>query len=167
MASIINQTLLTVKMDQVRPHPLNVRQGDIGAIASSIEADGFYGALIVQESTGYIVVGNHRYLAAQAEGLEELPAFVIDIDDDRARRLMLRDNRTSDIATNDQLALIRELKELALTPDGLADTGFDGDDLDALIADVKGGIFGDDNKEIECPECGFKWQYGPNGVEPV
>ena len=163
---ILDQTLVTVRLDQVQPHPKNPRLGDVGMISSLIETNGFYGAIIVQESTGYIVVGNHRYLAAKAHGLTELPAFVIDMDDDRAMRIMIGDNRGSDVATNDTDVLIRELKELALTPEGLAGTGHDGDDLDDLIKSNSGPMFGDD-KEFECPQCGFKWQYGPDGIEPV
>jgi len=101
-----------VPIDTLTPHPLNPRQGDIGAIHQSITANGFYGAVIVQKSTGYIIAGNHRWKAAQHAGMTTIPAHVIDVDDDRARRILLADNRTNDLASYDDSALLDILQDL-------------------------------------------------------
>jgi SAM-dependent methyltransferase len=53
-----------VPVDSLETHPRNVNQGDIGAIYESIGANGFYGAIVAQKSTGRILAGNHRYQAA-------------------------------------------------------------------------------------------------------
>ena len=44
----------------LRPHPRNPRRGDVDAIEESIAENGFYGCVVAQRSTGYILAGNHR-----------------------------------------------------------------------------------------------------------
>jgi len=90
---------------------------------------------VAQRSTGHILAGNHRYLAAIEAGLNEVPVIWVDVDDDRALRILLADNKTNDDASYDQTALAEILTELANTSD-LLGTGFDGDELDQLIADL-------------------------------
>lgn len=116
-------------------HPNNPRQGDVGAIHQSIEANGFYGAVIVQKSTQHVLAGNHRLEAARASGAKTLPVIEVDVDDPTALRIMLADNRTSDLASNDEEALAALLEELA-TDGGLEGSGYDGDDLDQLLSDL-------------------------------
>lgn len=128
----IAQSYKLMKLADLKPHPGNPRQGDVGAIHESIQANGFYGALLVQKSTGYVIAGNHRLAAAKASGAKSVPAIEIDCDDDRAKRIMLADNRTTDLATYSDDALLALLQEVA--PLGLEGTGYDGDDLDDLIA---------------------------------
>ena len=128
----LEQAYTEMKVADLKPHPANPRQGDVGAIHQSIEANGFYGALIVQKETGYVLAGNHRLAAAVASEAESVPCIVVDVDDDRAKRIMLSDNRTQDLATYDEDALIALLQEVA--PIGLDGTGYDGDDLDDLLA---------------------------------
>src|SRR4051794_9889874 len=94
-------------------HPENPRQGDVGAIATSIEANGFYGALVVQESTGYILAGNHRAKGVVEVGDECAPVIFVDCDDATARRILVADNRISDIATNDDNLLKELLQRIA------------------------------------------------------
>lgn len=127
-----------VGIESVRPHPKNPRHGDVGAICESIEANGFYGAIVVQRSTGFILAGNHRLMAAKAQGLTEIPCVWVDVDDDLALRILLADNRTNDLASYDESVLASLLADLASTSD-LLGTGYDGDDLDALIAEMARG----------------------------
>jgi hypothetical protein len=63
-AGAISQEYAIVPVDSLETHPRNVNQGDIGAIYESIGANGFYGAIVAQKSTGRILAGNHRYQAA-------------------------------------------------------------------------------------------------------
>lgn len=154
-----------VPIDSLRRHPENPRQGDIGAIHQSIQANGFYGAVIVQKSTGFILAGNHRWEAARHAGLETIPAHLIDVDDDRARRILLVDNRTNDLASYDDAELIDLLKTIRDGTGTLDGTGFDGDDLDQLIADVMPDFAPtdeeparlDQRKPVTCPECGHEF----------
>lgn len=127
-------------ISELRCHPENPRQGDVGGIFTSISANGFYGAVVVQESTGYILVGNHRFRAALEDGAETIPAIFVDCDATAARKIMVADNRLSDLAVNDDAALAALLQAIALD-DTLEGTGFDGDDLDDLLA-APGAITG-------------------------
>lgn len=129
------QEYRTARVDELTPHPENPRQGDVGAIHTSIETNGFYGALIVQKSTGHILAGNHRLVAAVAAGAVTVPILEIDVDDVTAKRILLADNRTNDLATYDNEALAQLLTALAME-DELLGTGYDGDDLDLLLSDL-------------------------------
>ena len=61
--------------------------------------------------------------------------YWVDVDDATARRILLADNRTNDLATYDDAVLAELLTALA-EDDDLLGTGWDGDDLDALLADI-------------------------------
>lgn len=126
----IDQTYDVVSIENVRPHPRNPRRGDVDLIAESITENGFYGAIVVQRSTGHIIAGNHRWKAARASGATEIAAIFVDVDDDRALRIMLADNRSSDSASNDEAALDALLRDLADTPLQLDGTLFEIEDLD-------------------------------------
>lgn len=118
----------------------------MGAIYQSIEANGFYGAIVAQRSTGYILAGNHRYKAAVEAGAKSVPVIWVDVDDETAVRVLLADNRTNDVASYDNAVLAEILTELANGP-GLEGTGYDGDDLDQLLNDL--GSY--DVQEVEPP----------------
>jgi DNA modification methylase len=133
---VLNSTTKNEPIDAIKPHPQNPRQGDLGAIHQSIETNGFYGTVIVQRSTGHILAGNHRWQAAQQAKAKTIPVTWIDVDDDHALRILLADNRTNDLATYNDNALADLLKELQDATGTLDGTGYDGDDLDQLLADL-------------------------------
>lgn len=117
------------------PHPDNPRQGDVGAIHTSIETNGFYGAIIVQRSTQRVLAGNHRLMALAQAGTKRVPIIEVDVDDETARRILLADNRTNDLAAYDNQLLTDLLQDIAsVNPEALLGTGYDGDDLDDLLA---------------------------------
>tara|TARA_R110000824_G_scaffold105636_7_gene250025 strand:- start:5396 stop:6037 length:642 start_codon:yes stop_codon:yes gene_type:complete len=129
--------IATVPIDDLIRHPDTPRRGDIPAISASIEVNGWYGAVVAQSSTRHVLAGNNRMEAARRLGMTELPVHWLDVDDATARRIMLADNRTSDLATYDDEMLV-QLLEAAAADDDLLGSGFDGDDLDALLADFGG-----------------------------
>jgi ParB-like chromosome segregation protein Spo0J len=102
---VINESYELVATDRLQPHPRNVNRGDLVAIGGSIAENGFYGAVVAQKSTGHILAGNHRYDAAKAAGIAEVPVTWVDVDDDRALRILLADNRTTRLGHDDQEAL--------------------------------------------------------------
>lgn len=119
-----------VSVKKLTRHPDNARRGNVSVIKDSIKTNGFYGAVVAQKSTGRILVGNHRFQAACELGMTEVPTIWVDVDDEQARRLMIVDNRTTDIASYDDQLLLELLEQL---PD-LSGTGFDNDDLLDLSA---------------------------------
>jgi hypothetical protein len=128
MSSITQEYRLT-KVGELSPHPDNPRRGDVAAIAASVEANGFYGAVVAQLGTGHVLAGNHRLLAAQQGGAEEIPVIWVDVDDDRAKRILLADNKTSDVGGYDEAALAELLTDLS----GLVGTGYTADELEDLL----------------------------------
>jgi ParB-like chromosome segregation protein Spo0J len=133
---ILAQEWELAPIDKLRPHPRNPRAGDVAAIRESLDAHGFFGALVAQRSTGYILAGNHRFRAACQRGAERLPVLWVDCDDDAALRILLADNRTSDLAEYDRAALAEILRALQETDAGLAGAGYRDADLAELEAEL-------------------------------
>lgn len=134
---ILNETPEMVPQTLIRCHPRNARQGDIGAVYTSITENGWWGYIIAQKSTGYILVGNHRFQAGCAAQMTEFPVVWVDVSDEEALRILLADNRTSDLGSYDNGKLAEMLSELHLqTEKGLTGTAYDADFLDDLIGDL-------------------------------
>lgn len=122
-----------VPVAELSPHPENPRKGDLSTIIESIKANGWYGALVAQRSTRFVLAGNHRLFAAQALDMQQVPVYWVDVDDATARRIMLADNRAADLATYDDQALADLLAQVQNADGGLAGSGFDDGDLEALM----------------------------------
>jgi len=128
----------------VTPHPRNVRQGDVGAIVTSLEAHGQYRPIVVQKETGHILAGNHTFQAATALGWDKIAATYVDCDDEQALRILLADNRANDLASYDDNALAELLTELA-EGTGLEGTLFEPEDLQTLLNDLANDDFNPTN----------------------
>ena len=102
-----------VEIDQITNHPDNPRDGDVGAIITSISQNGWYGVLIAQKSTNFVLVGNHRLMAVRQLGWKQVPVIFLDVDDRRARNIMLADNRVSDKADYNEDSLAALLSAVA------------------------------------------------------
>lgn len=125
-----------IPVSELTPHPDNANIGDVEAIKQSIRVNGFYAPIIAQASTGYIIVGNHRFRAAQELGAVTVPAIFLDVDDEQAMRLMLADNRTARLGHDDMEALSAALSQLAESEVGLLGTGYTPLDLQKLLIDT-------------------------------
>lgn len=131
-----------VNIDDPILHPRNARQGDVGAIADSIQKNGLFGAIVVQRSSGLVVKGNHTLKACRTLGMKQIPALVADIDDATARRFLIADNRTADLAAYDELLLADTLREIAAENEGTLNesgVGYDDDDLDEMLKRLAAG----------------------------
>ena len=128
-----------IPVDTLSEHPDNPRRGDDKAVADSVDANGFYGAILVQKSTGRVLAGHTRLRVARDAGVKTLPGIWVDVDDKQARRILLADNRTSDLAFYDDEALFKVLAE-ALEEDGtLVGTGYDTTTYRLLLAADEAG----------------------------
>ena len=111
----------------------NARRGNIKAIAESLRANGQYKPIVVNKGTKTgrpeeVLVGNHTLQAAISEGWETIDVVIVDVDDDQARRIVLADNRTSDLGAYDDELLL----ELLMESDDLDGTAFTAEDVEAL-----------------------------------
>ena len=130
---VINEAYELVDVGKIKPHPRNPRRGDLDALKDSVYANGFYGACVVQRSTGHILAGNHRFLAGKARGMKAVPVIWVDVDDDRALRILLADNRTADLADYDNAALAELLRDVEQGSGSYIGTGFDGAAVNELL----------------------------------
>lgn len=153
-----SQPSTLVPVSLLHPHPRNVNIGDMDAIASSIDENGFYGALIVQRSTGYILAGKHRYAHAVRRGATQLPVIYLDVDDDRALRIMLADNRTSRLGHDEDKALLDLLNDLSQSEHGLIGTAFSNEDLSELLRSVNGTGAIDTNPDTSSKMSGLEYR---------
>lgn len=126
---------LVVPIDSIRPYKRNPRRGNISAIAESLRVNGQYRPLVVNKRTREILAGNHTWHAAQALGWTEIAVTWVDVTDQDAARIVLVDNRTSDLATYDNVLLSELLAELD-EPPMLEGSGFHDDDLNSLLAEI-------------------------------
>ena len=123
---------LAVPITSLHPHPRNPRRGDLDAVKKSLRHHGQYRPIVANRPTGEVLAGNHVLRAAAELGWEEIAATFVDLSDEEATRLVLVDNRTSDLAGYDDDLLVELLEGL---PD-LSGTGFDQGALDELLEEV-------------------------------
>jgi ParB-like nuclease domain len=118
----------------LNPYYKNARRGDIDAIAESLKTLGQFKPLVVNLGTltgrpNEILAGNHTAQAATKIGLENVQVAWVDVDEETATKIVVADNRTSDLSSYDNDALADLLG-------GLQDytgTGFSHSDYTRLL----------------------------------
>jgi len=138
----------SVALPELRPYPDNPRRGDVAAITASLRELGQYRPIVVNRLTMEVLAGNHVLEAAVALGWKRVDVTFVDVDDDGARKIVLADNRTSDLATYDSEDLLELLSEVG----DLTGTGYDQGALDELIEEVSGSMPLADDEVPECPD---------------
>jgi len=116
----------------LRPHPRNPRRGDLEAIKQSLSHHGQYRPIVANGRTGEVLAGNHVFRAARELGWKQIDVSFVDVSEEEATRIVLVDNRTSDLAAYDDELLVELLSDL----DDLSGTGFDEQALDDLLDEV-------------------------------
>jgi hypothetical protein len=125
------------KVAELHKYPRNPRRGDIPAIQESLRTLGQYKPIVVNIGTltgrpDEILAGNHTHEAATILGWETIAAVYVDVDETTAAKIVLADNRTSDLATYDPEQLLALVQGMS-TLDG---TGFTPADMATLADDV-------------------------------
>ena len=132
----------TLPITDLNLHHKNARVGDVEAIKGSMVANGVYKPIVVNTGTytgrpNEVLAGNHS-LKAMRQLAEENPTdprwqhiavWLVDVDEERATRILLADNATADKGTYDQAGLLELLESVEHDLDG---TGYDYADLDEL-----------------------------------
>jgi len=122
----------TVLINEIKVHPLNPREGDIGSIIESLTHMGQYRPIVVNKTTKHILSGNHTYQGAVQLGWEKIAVHWVDVDEVEEIKILIVDNRTSDLATYDP----QELNKL-LTSTGLRGTGFSSEEVAEILSGGK------------------------------
>lgn len=131
---IIQGEVMNMPVNALKLHPQNPRKGDLAALGKSIDRFGFYGRVLVQKSTGFILAGNHRYKSLLEKNASFVPVEVLDVDDETALGIVLADNRISDLAGYDDGMLTGLLMEMGEYEGGFEGTGYEEEDLEGLLA---------------------------------
>ena len=118
-----------VSVDELVLFPGNPRRGWVEGIADGLRRYGQLRPAVVNRRNSEVLVGNHMLIAARQLGWEMLDVMWVDLDDDEARRLLLLDNRLSDVAEYD----VQELLEMLSSVGDLDGTGYGQADLDELL----------------------------------
>ncbi len=128
-----NEVLFTetkmVPVTSLKPYDKNPRKGNVRAIAESLSTNKQYRPIVVQQKTKKILAGNHTWQAAKALGWSQIAVVFVDVSDEEAKRIVLADNRTTDLAGYDDKVLAELLKSLG-DPEG---TGYTESDMQAII----------------------------------
>ena len=135
-ARILGGETVVMPVGCLRLHPRNPRRGNVAAIKRSLARNGQYTPLTAQRSTRKVLRGNHTLRAARELGWQEIAVYLVDVTDEAALRIVLADNRTSDLATYD----LAELAELLVEVGELDGTGYEPADLNALLDDLSRGM---------------------------
>jgi ParB-like chromosome segregation protein Spo0J len=174
MAAVIPHRYELRSVDKLEPHPGNPNRGQVEEIGDSIDAIGFFGAVVVQESSGRILIGEHRWRAAKNAGIADLPCLVTDCTDDVAVKIMIADNHFARLGVWDEDALIALLTEMGGGDEDLRGSGMTADDLVSLIARQAEGLppgfehlvpreaaeDDDGGHTVTCPSCGAEFVFG-------
>jgi hypothetical protein len=155
-----------IAVKNLSPFPGNPRRGQVDVIAESLAVFGQYRPIVVNEGklTGRpfeVLAGNHTLMAATRLGWEEIDTWVIDVDDETAKKIVAIDNRSSDLGVYDDRSLLELLAEL----EDLTGTGYSDKELAALIKSQEPAVPPDDfpsfDEDVEtdycCPKCGYEW----------
>lgn len=118
-------------LNELAPHPHNPHVGDIPAIVESLTTNGQYRPIVVSRATGHVLAGNHTLAAATELGWLTIAAtYLPNLTPEQELRILLADNRTAELGTNDTELLLAALEDL---PD-LTGTGYAADYVDDLLA---------------------------------
>lgn len=127
---------LLVPATSVSLYPGNARRHDQDAITASLTDLGCHRPVNAQRSTGYALVGNGMLRGLLDLGAEQVPVTWRDCTDTVAREVVIRDNRTGDLATDDPADLLALLDALEQDGADLARIGYQPGDMDALTRAV-------------------------------
>jgi DNA modification methylase len=166
--------------------PRNPKTHDIGLIRQSFSRFGYVESIVVDEGTGRLVAGHGRLETLQRKKAAGEPApervvekqgewfvpvlrgvkFASDAD---AEAYLLASNQTTIAGGWNDGELAEVLATLAKSNDGLQGTGFDQEDVDALLQRISGGnacvVQDDEQGTVErADELRAKWQTERNQI---
>jgi ParB-like chromosome segregation protein Spo0J len=132
-ANIQTGNIQSVSISSLTAYPTNPRRGDIDAIALSLTAHGQYRPIVVQASTKFVLAGNHTLKAAKKLGWKKIKVVLVDVDEDTAKKIVLADNRLTDLAAYNE-PLLKSLLQALPELNGTGFTASEVETLDRLIS---------------------------------
>jgi ParB-like chromosome segregation protein Spo0J len=152
-----------VDINSITQHPQNPRSGDVKLIEQSILRHGLYSPLVVQKSSRYILVGNHRHKALKNLGKKVVNVVFLDTTDEKAKEILLIDNKTSDNARYDD----EKLLELISQVEDTTKTGFTDYEVDKLLNQIESEPLEKNLRDEQLELQLTKEQLAVDGSEPL
>jgi DNA modification methylase len=161
----------TVDIEKIIPYAKNPRKNDaaVDKVAASLKEFGFRQPIVV-DAEMVVIAGHTRLAAARKLGLDQVPIHIAtDLTANQIKAYRIADNRVSQEAKWDDDLLALELADLDLENYDLSKTGFNDDELAALMAEaITEGLVDEDQvpPEPETPVTvlGDIWQLGRHRV---
>lgn len=103
----------TVPVADIKPYwrnPRRIPAEAVEAVAKSIEAYGYQQPIVVDKDM-VVIVGHTRLQALKKLGVTEIPIYISDLSEAKAKEYRLIDNRTGEMTSWDHSALVLELRE--------------------------------------------------------
>lgn len=164
---------LMTPIENVKQHPENDNNGDVDEIVASMLKNGVYRPIVANKGTGYIVAGNHTYLALLELGAQFVPVTWIDVDEATELRILVGDNQIASLARREAQRSRQLLERINAIEGGpieatLVGTGFDERKWMDLIKEPTPLDLGNQTAagaetlehRITCPSCGHNWKRG-------
>jgi ParB-like chromosome segregation protein Spo0J len=138
-----NSEIVDIKVP--KPHPRNPRIGNVDAVAESLLEHGQFKPIVVNKRNGFIAAGHHTWLGARKNGWPEISVVWIDVTEQQHLKIMLADNKTSDMGTYDDAVLA----EILAGMEDLSGTGYSAAELQDLIDSVNAVDAGDTGQSAD------------------
>ena len=127
------EELVRRPISELIPYARNARTHSpeqIRQLRASLREFGFINPVLI-DSAGNIIAGHGRVLAAEAEGMDEVPCVLVEhLSDAQRRAYILADNRLAEMSGWDLDMVALELEDLQLEGIDLSITGFSEADLE-------------------------------------
>jgi len=145
----------TINVSELKEHPRNYKQHpeqQLEHIIKSIEEHGFYRNIVIAKDNT-ILAGHGVALACKSMGKQKIPVIRLDIESDstQALKVLTSDNEIGNLAMVDDRQLSEVLKDILDDDLDLTGTGFNEDQLSALIYTTR------DANEIETIDEANEW----------
>lgn len=147
-----------VSVKNIKPYFNNPRINDqaVPGLKESIQQYGFVVPLVVDKDM-VIVTGHTRFKAALELGMSEVPCIIAThLSDEKVKAFRIADNRLSENAKWDEVALSTELRQLTDMGFGQIFTGFSPEELDCLCGTVTADCLDDLSYAAVCGQVDEK-----------
>ena len=107
-----------VKLSEIFPYYDNPRDNTnaVEPTKESIKRFGFVKPILVDKA-GVIIAGHTRYVAAYQLGMEFVPVVYSDMDDEKAKKYRILDNKLAEKSSFDEYQLLEELRNMEVPTD--------------------------------------------------
>lgn len=162
-----------VATDKLVPYANNARKhsaAQVNKLRASLREFGFINPVIIDKDFG-IIAGHGRVMAAQAEGISEVPCVLVDhLTDAQKKAYIIADNKLALDADWDEELLRIEIESLKEMDFDVSFTGFDDVELDEMFNGDFDAVQEDDfdvDAELEKPclaKTGDVWTLGKHKI---